>query len=196
MSYSQAVTLYQPLLFSIAYKLVGSIHDAEDIVQDTFLKWLTQEKQKINNTKAYLIRSVTNSCLNHIGSIKQKKTEYIESLKPGILLEKYKEMDLSHLDLEKELNHALSVIQEKLAPVEKAVFILKEAFNYEYDELKEIVDRKADNCRKLFSRAKQKISEVETDLDLGTMKSNLTKSFRKASNTGEMSELLSDLTEK
>lgn len=196
MSYSQAISLYQPLLFSIAYRLVGSIQDAEDIVQDTFLKWLTQEKQKINNTKAYLVKAVTNSCFNHINSIKQKKTEYIDSLKPGVLIEKYKEMDFSHLDIEKEITHAFTVLQDKLAPVEKAVFVLKEAFNYEYDDLKEIVDRKADNCRKLLSRAKQKLAEVENDIETGIANSNLTKSFRKASDTGQMSDLISDLTKK
>ncbi|MEL7147559.1 MAG: sigma factor, partial [Bacteroidota bacterium] len=70
MDQAKAITLYQPLLTSIAYKIVGSLQDAEDIVQDTFLKWLTIDQQKIDNTKAYLVRAVTNNALNHLKSFK------------------------------------------------------------------------------------------------------------------------------
>ena len=80
MNQAQAITLYQPTLTSIAYNLLRSKADAEDVVQETFLKWLTIDSEKIENTKAYLIKAVTNNCLNHINSLRKKKEEYLAKL--------------------------------------------------------------------------------------------------------------------
>ena len=73
MNQAQAITLYQPLLHNIAYNLLRCKADAEDVVQDTFIKWLSIDQAKIQNTKAYLIKAVTNNCLNHISALKRKK---------------------------------------------------------------------------------------------------------------------------
>ena len=80
MTHTQAISLYQPMLQSIAYKMVGSIADAEDIVQDTFLKWLSVDHKRIDNTKSYLVRAVTNNCINHINSLNRKKNEFLDSI--------------------------------------------------------------------------------------------------------------------
>ena len=72
MNHAQAISLYTPTLQAIAYNLVRCKADAEDIVQETFLKWLTIDSEKIQNTKAYLIRAVTNNCLSHINSLRKK----------------------------------------------------------------------------------------------------------------------------
>ena len=73
MNQEQTIILYQPMLQAIAYNLVRCKQDAEDIVQETFLKWLTLGQQKIENTKAYLIKAVTNNCLNHLNSLEKRK---------------------------------------------------------------------------------------------------------------------------
>ncbi|MBE63349.1 MAG: RNA polymerase subunit sigma, partial [Flammeovirgaceae bacterium] len=90
------------------------MHDAEDMVQDAFLRYLSVDQQKIVNAKAYLIKSVTNNCLNHLNSLKEKKKDYLESVKLPDLFEK---IDFSHLDLKQELNSALNVLHKKLGPL-------------------------------------------------------------------------------
>src|ERR1700754_1411020 len=118
MTQAQTIALYQPLLHRIAYNLVRSNADAEDIVQETFLKWLTIDQQKIENTKAYLIRAVTNNCLTHLETLKRKKEEYLETISSSEIVQKLKEVNFSNLDLDVDLKHAFKVLQAKLQPLE------------------------------------------------------------------------------
>jgi RNA polymerase sigma factor (sigma-70 family) len=188
---SQTIALYQPLLHKLAMKMVGSWQDAEDIVQDTFVKWLTIDTAKIQNTKAYLIKSVTNSCINHLNSIKRKKNECIEAISGLELVEK---LDISHIDIEHEISAALAVIYKKLEPVERAVYLLREVFNVEYEELQQIVNKKKENCRQLFSRAKEKLSIDASKINFDMKSSSqLFDSFKKACSFGEPKELIEDL---
>ncbi len=192
MSREQTIALYQPMLQAIAMKIVGSMHDAEDIVQDTFLKYLTIDGNKINNTKAYLIKSVTNNCLNHINSLKQKKKEYLESIKLPEFMEK---IDLSHLDIKHEFEVAVATLHKKLEPLERAVFILRECFDYEYDELQEILDKKKDHCRQLFCRAKQKLSQSSPKINIHVdlFKGGMFDTFKNAFSKGQMNEFIDHL---
>lgn len=159
MTQAATISLYQPLLQSIAYRMVGCFHDAEDIVQDTFVKYLSIDPETIQNTKAYLIRSVTNNCLNHLNALKHKNKAYLESIK---LPDVFVKLDFSHLDLKHEMEAALSILHKKLGPLERGVFLLREVFDYEYDELQQIFNKKKEHCRQLVSRAKEKLTK-ETD---------------------------------
>jgi len=159
MTQAQTIALYQPLLHRIAYNLVRSNADAEDIVQETFLRWLTIDHQKIENTKAYLIKAVTNNCLSHLETLKRKKVEAIESFNSIELVQKLKEVNFSHLDLDVELKNAFKVLQAKLQPLERAVFLLKEVFDFDYDSLQKTLDKKKDHCRQLLARARKKLAE-------------------------------------
>lgn len=185
------ISHYQPMLQAIAYRMVGCMHDAEDIVQDTFLKYLTVDHEKINNIKAYLIRSVTNNCLNHVNSIRQKKKEYLESVKLPELFEK---IDFSHLDLKHELELALEVMHKKLGPLERAVFMLREGFDFDYEELQEIFNKKKEHCRQLVSRAKEKLAKEAPKMTLSLDKNKLFEAFRKASSQGQFNELIEHIS--
>ena len=123
MNPSQAIQLYQPTLRSIAYNLVRSHADADDIVQETFLKWLSIDSDKIQNTKAYLIKAVTNNCLNHLNSLKKKKEEYLDSINVSEFIHRFKENNFAHLDLEADLSKAFKVMLTKLEPLERAVYV-------------------------------------------------------------------------
>ena len=189
---SQTIAIYQPILHSTAMRMVGSIHDAEDIVQDTFLKWLTIDTSKITNAKAYLIKSVTNNCINHLNALKRKKDEFIDSASEFI--EKNKELDMTKFDLENEVSEALATIQKKLEPVEKAIYLLREVFNFEYDELQELFDRKKDNCRQLLSRAKEKLNHEKSRFNLDITKhTQMLESFKKACDLGNVTDFIRDL---
>lgn len=194
MNHSQTISRYQPLLYAIALKMVGSLQDAEDIVQDTFVKWLTIDQEKIENTKAYLIRTVTNNCLNHLNSFKKKKNEYISNLKTSEFLEKYREFEFPRFDIENELSEALAVIHKKLEPVEKGIFLLREVFDVDYEELQQIFGKKKENCRQLFLRAKAKLNnENRRSKGKTTQPGQFFDSFKKAC-SGHLSDFVHQLT--
>jgi RNA polymerase sigma factor (sigma-70 family) len=190
----QAITLYQPLLHQIAYNLLRCKADAEDIVQDTFIKWLSIDQTKIDNTKAYLIKAVTNNCLNHLNSLKRKKEEYWDSIQLSQLVVKFKESDFAHFDLEKELSAAFKVIQSKLEPLERAAYLLKEVFDFDYDEIQRVLDKKADHCRQLLSRAKRKLEDEKCKIRAGMPDSSqLFDSFKKACHVDDANEFIQHL---
>lgn len=194
MNQSQTIALYQPTLQAIAYNLVRCKADAEDIVQETFLKWLSIDAEKIQNTKAYLIKAVTNNCLNHINSLRKKKEEYLDTINVSEFLHRFKENNFAHLDLEADLHKAFKVILTRLEPLERAVYLLKEVFDFDYDALQETLDKKKDYCRQLVCRAKKKLGEESSKIhfDLPDV-SQLMGSFRKACDMGNAAELVQDL---
>ena len=191
MNNAQTISLYQPLLHAIAYNLVRCKHDAEDIVQETFIKWLSIDQEKVQNTKAYLIKAVTNNCLNHLNSLKKKKEEYIENVSEAI--HRFKENNLAHIDLEIDLSAAMQLLSAKLEPLERAVYVLKEAFDFDYDALQETLDKKKEHCRQLFCRAKKKLNEETSKVHFPNA-AKLAASFRNASAFGNATDLINELT--
>ncbi|MFE8697699.1 RNA polymerase sigma-70 factor [Cytobacillus sp. FJAT-53684] len=156
---------YKPLLFSIGYRMLGSIADAEDIVQETFLKAYQMDEQKIDNKKAYLCKVVTNRCLDELKSARHRREQYVGPWNPEpLLLEKLDGSDPSEMVLQKEgLSIAYLRMMEHLAPDERAVLLLREVFDFSYSEIAIIIEKKEENCRKVLSRAKQRISRIEDE---------------------------------
>ena len=199
MPYEQTIALYQPLLHSIAYNLVRCKEDAEDIVQETFLKLLTIGPQKVENLKAYLITAVINNCKNHLNAITRKKEELLSQVNQVNLTEilnRFRETNFSQLDLEINIQAALKVIQQKLEPLERAVYLLKEVFDFDYETMQEALDRKKDHCRQLFLRAKNKLKSetFKVHVELPDT-SGFAAAFRKACYLGHADELLHVLKE-
>jgi len=150
---------YKALLFSMAYNMLGSIDAAEDIVQDAYLKWMDVQEETVTYTKAFLVKMITNACINYLNSARVKREEYI-----GIWLpEPLENYDRDKLHAKVESYHALSigmlVLMEKLTPQERAIFLLKEIFAYDYYELAAIFDKTTDNCRQIFKRAKENLGK-------------------------------------
>ena len=176
---------------SIAMSIVGSARDAEDLVQDTFVKWLSKGPQKVENTRAYLIQAVRNNSIKYMQAFQQRKIELLDHI-PDSLSEKFHN-NLDSLDLETELKRAVDIVQHKLEPLEKGVFILREVFHLEYEEIQEIFEKRKDHCRQLLSRAKQKlksVSSVESDADTDN---SLWKHLSHAFDQDKMSELIHHL---
>lgn len=196
MTQGQTILLYQPLLQQIAMRMLRCKADAEDVVQETFIKWLSQEQEKIKNTKAYLIKAVTNNCINHLQSLRNKRIEYLESFQWSEVVEKLKETtDFSHIDLEAELAKALHVLQTRLQPLERAVYVLKEVFDFDYNALQEVLDKKQDHCRQLFCRAKKKLEDGSSNFNAAFQprKAALLESFRRACEIGQPLDLVRQL---
>jgi RNA polymerase sigma-70 factor (ECF subfamily) len=191
---AQTIVLYQPTLQAIAMKLLRCKADAEDIVQETFIKWLNAEQEKIRNTKAYLVRAVTNNCLNHLQALKRKREEYMESFHWPEFVEKFMETDFTQMDVEGQLSKAFHVLQHKLEPLERAVYVLKEAFDFDYKALHLLLNKKQDHCRQLFCRARKKIELEKTKInDVFNEKTALMKSFSNACDAGYAAGFITDL---
>ncbi|HTE32565.1 MAG TPA: sigma-70 family RNA polymerase sigma factor [Chryseolinea sp.] len=194
MSLEQTITLYQPLLHTIAYNIVRCKEDAEDIVQETMLKWLSLGPKKVENTKAYLITAVRNNCLNHINALRHKKEELLTQHNIAEIINRFKESSFGHLDLEKDLAKAMKVLHLKLEPLERAIFLLKEVFDFDYDALQETFDKKKEHCRQLLCRAKKKLSEETSRMHFDLPDTSaFMENFRKACDFGNVSELISNL---
>ena len=194
MDRAQTIALYQPTLTSIAYNIVRCKADAEDIVQETFLKWLTIDTEKIKNTKAYLIQAVRNNCINHLNSIKKKKEECLESINVTEFINRLKENSITQHDFEADMQRAMKLIHAKLEPIERAAYILKEVFDFDYEALQKVVDKKKDHCRQLVHRARKKLAEQTSNIhfDLPDA-SKLFTSFKNACDLGNAEELIQSL---
>lgn len=194
MNPAQTIALYQPTLQRIAYNLVRCKADAEDIVQETFLKWLSTESGKIENTRAYLIKAVTNNCLKHLETIKRKKTEYLEAIQWHELVSLWKESNFAHMDLEADLERAMKILHTKLEPLERAAYLLKEAFDVDYEALQGVINKKKDHCRQLVCRARKKLQEEAARIQFDFPDASaLLASFRKSAESGNPTELIREL---
>ncbi|CAN5503232.1 hypothetical protein BH23BAC1_BH23BAC1_30520 [soil metagenome] len=194
MTPAQAISLYHPMLQNIAFKILQCKADAEDVVQDTYLKWLSVDQEKIKNTKAYLINSVINNCLNHLKAIKKKKEDYFDTFSFQEVIGRFTESDFFQFDLQSELSLAFGILQNKLEPLERAVYLLKEVFDLDYETLQEVLDKRKDHCRQLFSRARKKLHQETEKLNFNLPnKTELFQSFREACDIGSPSEFIGHL---
>lgn len=194
MSPEQHFMRYQPMLEAIAFNMVRCKADAQDIVQETVLKWLSAGPKKIEDTKAYLIAAVRKNCLTHIQALKTKKEELLSQHNLTEALKLFKESNLAHLDLDLELQKALKTLQAKLEPLERAIFVLKEVFDFDYDTLQETFDKKKDHCRQLLCRAKKKLSDETSRIHFELPDTtNFRANFKKACDLGHITDLISGL---
>ncbi|MED1741188.1 RNA polymerase sigma factor SigJ [Bacillus swezeyi] len=147
---------YKVLLFTLAYQLTGSVSDAEDAVQDVFLKIYDVKPEQLAEPKAYLCKMVINRCRDLLKSARKQREQYFGEWLPEPISTSSDEAFESAVRGEL-LSYAILVMLEKLSPAERVVFVLHEALGFEYHEIAEIVSKSVENCRKLKSRAKGKL---------------------------------------
>jgi RNA polymerase sigma-70 factor, ECF subfamily len=151
---------YRPLLFSIAYRMTGSASEAEDIVQDSYLRYHAVEPGEIRSLKSYLSTIVTRLALDHLKSARVQREQYIGPWMPEpILTGDSALMATQHVEQHESLTTAFLVLLETLSPHERAVFLLREVFEYEHTEIAQILGLSAANCRQLFHRAQAHLAE-------------------------------------
>jgi RNA polymerase sigma-70 factor, ECF subfamily len=152
----------RPLLFSIAYRMLGSVAEAEDIVQEAFLRYqrALEGSTRIDSPKAYLSAVVTRMAIDHLRSARVRKEAYVgEWLPEPLLTDVGAPEGARDAELADSLSMAFLILLERLSPVERAVFLLHEVFDYDYREIAAIVERSEDNCRQLAVRARRHIEE-------------------------------------
>ncbi|MFD3270688.1 sigma-70 family RNA polymerase sigma factor [Paenibacillus dendritiformis] len=142
------------LAFSIAYRMLGAVSDAEDVVQDVFADMAGRDLSEVRNRKAYIAKWVTNRCLNILQSARRTREAYPGEWLPEPLAASGEQPD-QLAERADSLSYAYLVMLERLTPVERAVLLLREAFEYDYEEIADIVGKSVPNCRKILSRAKE-----------------------------------------
>ncbi|MFC5468941.1 RNA polymerase sigma-70 factor [Cohnella suwonensis] len=158
---------YKPLLFSLAYRMLGSAADAEDVVHDAFLSLKDASQEAIQNTKAYLCKIATNRCIDRLRSAQSRREIYVGPWLPEPLVESPigNGDPYSSYARNESLSTAYLLLLQQLSSTERAVFLLREALQYEYDEIAGIVGKSPSNCRQIFSRAKRSIGQHSPDGD-------------------------------
>jgi RNA polymerase sigma-70 factor, ECF subfamily len=186
----------RPFLFSIAYRMLGSVMDAEDLVQDAYLRWQEAPDLDVRSPRAYLTTIVTRLAINHLRSAKTKRETYVGPWLPEPLVTDDTPDPSSALELAESLSMAFLVLLERLSPIERAVFLLHEVFDFEYAEIARIVDKTEPNCRQLLARARKRMGEsrVRFEADPAQAK-RLTQRFTEASVAGDLDGLLAVLAE-
>jgi RNA polymerase sigma-70 factor, ECF subfamily len=152
----------RPYLFAIAYRMLGSVADAEDIVQEAFLRYHTAEVEP-ESPRAYLATITTRLAIDQLRSARTQREAYPGGWLPEPLTE---EDAAQHAEMADSLSLSFLHLLEKLSPVERAVFLLREVFDYPYDEIAAIVGRKPDNCRQILARARRHIEEGRHRFDV------------------------------
>ncbi len=152
---------YRPLMFSIAYRMLGSAMEAEDIVQEAYLRYQAVPEEQVKSAKALLCTIVTRLCINQLQSAREKRETYIGPWLPEPILTGDSALlsPAAQMSVDESISMAFLVLLESLNPPERAVFLLREVFDYPYDEIAEIVGKEEATCRQLFSRAKKHLAE-------------------------------------
>jgi len=151
---------YRPLMFYIAYRMLGSVTDAEDILQNAYLRYRQVPAGSIASPKAFLSTMVTRLCLNQLQSVRVQRESYLGPWLPEPLLtDDDPESPISQAERLESISMAFLVLLERLTPVERAVFLLREVFDYPYPEIAEIVGKEEVACRQILSRAKKFIAD-------------------------------------
>jgi len=140
---------HRNLLFSVAYRILGTAVDAEDAVQDTWLKWSAADRSRVADPKAYLVRIVSNVAVDRLRAARGRRESYIGPWLPEPILTSTDEPDAAE-----SVSVALLVVLESLSPLERAVFVLKEAFDFSYAEIADAVARSEDAVRQAAHRAR------------------------------------------
>ncbi|MEK3915362.1 RNA polymerase sigma-70 factor [Paenibacillus sp. FSL H7-0331] len=198
MKFEQVYTTYKPLLLSIAYRMLGSITDAEDIVQDVFVSLQQTSLEDVHHIKAYLAKITTNRCLNLLNSSRKQREIYIGPWLPEPDIEMNERSPEDRIVLEETVTYALLVLLQQLSPMERAVYVLREVLEFEYKDVAEMLGKNEVSCRKMMSRLKPKLDrdkEAATTPLNGEQMQAFVQAFIQASRTGSFEAFIHLLIE-
>ncbi|WP_229670484.1 RNA polymerase sigma-70 factor [Microlunatus endophyticus] len=180
---------HRKLLFTIAYEMLGSAGDAEDVLQETWLRWIGVDHATVRDHRAYLVRIATRQTLTQLRRLGRRKESYVGSWLPEPLLTS---PDVAEdVELAESVSLAMLLVLETLSPIERAVFVLREVFDVGYDEIAATVDKSQDAVRQIAHRARE---HVRSRRPRGTVSSaeadRALQAFRQAVETGRTDDLL------
>ncbi len=189
MSGAEVFTAHRSLLFTVAYEILGSAVDAEDVVQDAWLKWDTVDQQQVRDPRAYLVRIVSRTALDRLRTVSRRRENYVGPWLPEPLLTA---PDVAEdIELAESLSIAMLVVLETLTPTERAVFVLREVFALDYEELANALDKSPASVRQIAHRARSHVAarRPRGELSPGQARSAF-EAFVRAVVTGDLQTLL------
>jgi len=191
-SATEAFVVHRNLLFTVAYEMLGSAADAEDVLQETWLRWVDLDLGLVRDQRAYLVRITTRQALNHLRTTKRRRESYVGPWLPEPLLTG---PDVAEdVELAESISMALMLVLETLTPTERAVFVLREVFGVSYDEIAAAVEKSATTVRQIAHRARRHVDarRPREAAVPGEVKAAL-ESFQRAVDTGDLQSLLTVL---
>ena len=183
---------HRNLLFAVAYRMLGTAADAEDAVQDAWLRWSAADRSNVNDPKGYLVRITTNVALDRLRSARAKRETYVGPWLPEPMLTS---PDVAEeAELSESVSMAMLVVLETLSPLERAVFVLREVFGYPYAEIAEALDRSEASVRQLGTRARKHVEARRPRFEAGgAQRRRATERFLEAVVGGDVNRLLEAL---
>jgi len=186
---TETFVAHRNLLFTVAYEMLGSAADAEDVLQETWLRWVRVDLARVSDQRAYLVRITTRQALNRLRTMQRRKEAYVGSWLPEPLLTAPDVAD--DVELAESMSMALMFVLETLTPTERAVFVLHEVFDIGYDEIAAALDKSPPAVRQIAYRARQ---HVDARRPRQVVPASLTRaaldSLRHAIETGDLQRLL------
>src|SRR5215212_8006688 len=184
---------HRDLLISVAYRILGSVTDAEDAVQETYLRWSKVDPSQVSNSRAFLVRVTTRFAIDRLRRAKARRESYVGPWLPEPILTG---RDVAEdVALAESVSVAMLVVLETLSPLERAVFVLREAFGMPYAEIADILGRKEDAVRQLGRRARDHVQERRSRFDTDESEQRrVTERFLEATSTGNLDALMAVLS--
>lgn len=195
MNHLEQFAAYRAYLFALACRIMGRVEDAEDLLQDTFLRWQQTQLADIRSPQAFLTTVLKNLCLNHLRSARLRREESVDpsSLEP-LLTTNPCNWSLP-LSVSESLASALALVLQRLPPKERAVFLLREVFDCEFEEIAKMISRSVANCRQILRRSRQHISSNRSPFAASPHQlESLARQFMQTCVSGDLEELVSSLT--
>ena len=189
---SDAFEELRPVAFAIAYRMLGSVSEAEDVVQEAFLRLhrAEDEGQRIESPRAYLSTVVTRLAIDQLRSARARRETYVGEWLPEPLVTSPEEDPARQAEMADSLSLAFLVLLENLSPEQRAVFLLREVFDYPYDRIAEIVGKREDNVRQLAGRARRHVEEGRSRFEASReQRDELARRFLAASQDGDLEAL-------
>jgi RNA polymerase sigma-70 factor (ECF subfamily) len=174
----------RPRLTRIAYRMLGSVAEAEDVVQDAYLRWHAADRSAVDNPRAFLSKTVTRLCLDHLKSARVKRETYIGPWLPEPMIDPTADDEADDITL------TLMMALERLSPLERAAFLLHDVFGQDFDEVAQAIDRDPAACRQLASRAREHVRAAKPRYPVSQEQgASIAKAFFDASRSGEVGPL-------
>ena len=187
----ETFTAHRQFLLSIAYRMLGCLSEAEDMVQEVWLRWQTQDVAGIQSPKAWLRSAMRRLCIDQLRSARRQREEHYGVLLPEPSLATTDAKPDISVERENTLTMAFTLMQETLKPVERAVFLLREVFEYDYADTAAIVGKAEANCRQIARRAKAQLLANSTPPPQPNEQArHLVEQFVSAAATGEVEDLV------
>ncbi|MBM7490218.1 RNA polymerase sigma-70 factor (ECF subfamily) [Micromonospora luteifusca] len=184
-------------LEAIAYRLLGSASDAEDAVQDTFLRWQAADRERVETPEAWLTKVLTNLCLNQLTSARARRETYVGAWLPEPVLAGDRMLGPVDTAVQREsVSMAVLTLMERLSTNERAVYVLREAFGYSHGEIADFLDITESNCQQIFRRAKQHVASGRPRAAVDEAAARkIAAEFLTAATSGEIQPLIELLTD-